>query len=279
MVNEPNLADQIEGARAYEGLHVPALFEQWCPRVLDAAGVEVGQSVLDVACGTGVLAREATARVGPAGRVAGVDPGAGMLAVAGELAPNVEWQEGTAESLPFRDQSFDAVVSQFGLMFFSDRTKALSEMVRVLKPGGRLAVAVWDSLDNSDAYPIAVKLLERLAGDDAANALRAPFVLGDKDALVALFEGSGVESVGIETVIGEARFPSIKTMVEADLRGWLPVMGVFLNEDQIQGILEEAETALAEYVTAEGDMVFNAPAHIVTGVNHHRQSRWLEGGT
>ena len=249
MVNEPNLADQIEGARAYEGLHVPALFEQWCPRVLDAAGVEVGQSVLDVACGTGVLAREATARVGPAGRVAGVDPGAGMLAVAGELAPNVEWQEGTAESLPFRDQSFDAVVSQFGLMFFSDRTKALSEMVRVLKPGGRLAVAVWDSLDNSDAYPIAVKLLERLAGDDAANALRAPFVLGDKDALVALFEDSGVESVGIETVIGEARFPSIKTMVEADLRGWLPVMGVFLNEDQIQSILEEAETALAEYVT------------------------------
>ena len=91
-------------------------------------------------------------------------------------------------------------------------------------------------------------------------------MLGDKDALVALFEGSGVESVGIETVIGEARFPSIKTMVEADLRGWLPVMGVFLDEDQIQSILEETETALAEYVTAEGDVVFNAPAHIVTGI-------------
>jgi hypothetical protein len=74
-----------------------------------------------------------------------------------------------------------------------------------------------------------------------------------------------VESVGIETVNGAARFPSIKTMVEADLRGWLPVMGVFLDEDQIQSILEEAETALAEYVCAEGDVVFNAPAHIVTG--------------
>jgi SAM-dependent methyltransferase len=188
-----------------------------------------------------------------------------MLAVAGELAPNVAWREATAESLPYHDQSFDAVVSQFGLMFFSDRTKALREMIRVLKPGGRLAVAVWDSLDNSDAYPIEVKVLERLAGDAAANALRAPFVLGDKDALIALFEGSGVESVGIETVNGAARFPSIKTMVEADLRGWLPVMGVFLDEDQIQSILEEAETALAEYVCAEGDVVFNAPAHIVTG--------------
>ena len=264
-MNEPTLEDQIAGARAYEGLHVPALFKQWCPRVLDAAGVEPGHRVLDVACGTGVLAREAAIRLGSAGRVVGVDPGRGMLAVASELAPNVEWQEAMAESLPYPDRSFDAVVSQFGLMFFSDRSLALREMIRVLKPGGRLAVAVWDTLENSAAYPIEVEVLERLAGDAAANALRAPFVLGDKDALIALFEDSGVESVGIETVNGTARFPSIKVMVEADLRGWLPVMGVFLNEDQIQEILEEAETALAEYVTAEGDVVFNSPAHIVTG--------------
>ena len=264
-MDEPNLADQIAGARAYEGLHVPALFKQWCPRVLDAAGVGPGHRVLDVACGTGVLAREAAIRVGPAGRVAGVDPGRGMLAVAGELAPNVEWQEATAESLPYADRSFDAIVSQFGLMFFSDRSQALREMIRVLKPGGRLAVAVWDSLENSAAYPVEVAVLDRLAGEAAANALRAPFVMGDKDALIALFEDSGVESVGIETVNGTARFPSIRTMVEADLRGWLPVMGVFLNEDRIQRILEAAETALAEYVTAAGDVVFNAPAHIVTG--------------
>lgn len=265
MVNEPHLDDQIAGARAYEGLHVPALFKQWCPRVLDAAGVEPGHRVLDVACGTGVLAREAAVRVGPAGRVAGVDPGRGMLTVARELAPNVEWREATAESLPYPEESFDAVVSQFGLMFFSDRSQALREMMRVLKPGGRLAVAVWDSLENSDAYPIEVEVFERLAGAAAAKALRAPFVLGGKDALIALFEGSGVESVGIETESGTARFPSIKTMVEADLRGWLPVMGVFLKDDQIQSILEEAETALAEYVTAEGGVVFNSPAHIITG--------------
>jgi len=265
IVNESMLDDQIAGARAYENLHVPALFKQWCPRMLDAAGVEAGDKVLDVACGTGILAREAAARVGSSGRVAGIDPGRGMLAVAREFAPNVEWREASAESLPYRDQSFTAVISQFGLMFFFDRSKALREMIRVLTPGGKLAVAVWDSLENSDAYPIEVEVLERLAGKAAANALRAPFVLGDKDALIALFEGSGVESVAIETVTGKARFPSIKTMVEADLRGWLPVMGVFLSNDKIQSVLEEAETALAEYVTAEGDVVFNAPAHIVTG--------------
>ncbi|RMH08017.1 MAG: methyltransferase domain-containing protein [Nitrospirae bacterium] len=264
-MQDANLEDQIAGARAYENLHVPALFKQWCPRVLDGARVSVGDRVLDVACGTGVLAREAAVRVGGTGFVAGVDPGRGMLAVANELAPHIEWIEGAAESIPYPDRSFDAVCCQFGLMFFTDRSQALREMLRVLKPGQKLAVAVWDSLENSAAYPIEVALLERLAGKAAADALRAPFVLGDNAALADLFENSGVESVSVATHNGTARFPSVKTMVEADLRGWLPVMGVLLNEEQIYEILAEAESALAEYVARDGQVVFNAPAHIVTG--------------
>jgi hypothetical protein len=109
-----------------------------------------------------------------------------------------------------------------------------------------------------------VELLQRLAGDAAADALRAPFVLGDTDALTALFEVSGVTAVGIQTEMGTARFPGIRTMVEADLRGWLPVMGVFLQDHQIRNILERAEPALADYVTRDGKVVFDAPAHIVT---------------
>jgi len=264
-MNKPNTDEQIPGARAYEALHVPALFKQWCPRVLDAAGVARGDRVLDVACGTGVLAREAAVRVGPSGSVAGVDPGRGMLAVAKELAPGIEWQECAAESLPYPDRSFDAVVSQFGLMFFSDRSQALREMVRVLKPGASMAVAVWDSLDRSEAYAEEVGLLQRLAGKEAADALRAPFVLGDKAELTALFEASAVQSVGVETHTGTACFPSVRTMVEADLRGWLPVMGVVLQEEQIDRVLSEAEDVLAKYVTGDGKVVFNSPAHIITG--------------
>jgi SAM-dependent methyltransferase len=257
--------EEVAAATAYENLHVPSLFRQWAPRVLDAVGVRSGERVLDVACGTGVLAREATARVGPSGGVAGVDPGAGMLAVAAQLEPGVEWRQGTAEALPYPDDVFDVTASQFGLMFFADREQALREMRRVTKPGGRIAVAVWDRLENSGAYPVEVELLERLAGTRAADALRAPFVLGDTTELAALFERAGLASVSITTRSGPASFPSVRTMVEADLRGWLPVMGVDLDEDLIARILREAEDMLARFVTPDGRVAFDSPAHVVMG--------------
>ncbi len=263
-MKDPASPAQIDAATAYQEFFVPALFQEWAPRVLGAAGIEPGQRVLDVACGTGVLAREAARRIGEGGFVAGIDPAPGMLAVARELAPAIGWHQGTAESLPFPERSFDAVVSQFGLMFFTDKERGLREMLRVLVPGGRLAVAVWDSLENSPAYPIEVELLDRLAGTPAGDALRAPFALGDKAELAALFERAGAVGVAIETCTGTARFPSIRTMVEADLRGWLPVMGVVLDEPLIQQILEAAEDALVHYQTARGQVEFDAPAHIVT---------------
>ena len=256
--------EELAAAEAYEKLHVPALFRRWAPVVLDSAALRQGDRILDVACGTGVLAREARARFGDSCSIIGLDAAAGMLAVARDLEPSIEWRQGSAESLPFEDAAFDVVVSQFGLMFFQDRSAAVREMLRVLAPGGRLAVAVWDSLYNSEAYPLEVDLLERRAGRDAADALRAPFVLGDKADLINIFSAAGAESIEIVTRDGSARFPGIRSMVEADLRGWLPVMGVFLPEKLIEDILEEAEQVLSAYVTEAGTVEFNSPAHVVT---------------
>jgi ubiquinone/menaquinone biosynthesis C-methylase UbiE len=233
--------------------------------VADAAQIRPGQRVLDVACGTGILAREAALRVGPGGFVAGLDRNPGMLAVAARLAPDIEWRQGTAESLPYPDQTFDVAVCQFGLMFFTDRRQALREMLRVLVPGSRLAVAVWDNIDHTPAYMDELALVERIAGPRAAEPLRAPFVLGDKSELAALFKDAGVATVEINTYHGPVRFPSIRFMIEADLRGWLPVMGVMLPEEQIQQILEEAEQVLSSYVNVDGQLVFDSPAHIVSG--------------
>jgi SAM-dependent methyltransferase len=188
-----------------------------------------------------------------------------MLEVAKEIAPNIEWKQGTAEDLPFPDQSFDVVVSQFGLMFFSDRTKSLREMLRVLTPGGRLAVAVWDSLDNIPAIADEVALLERVAGRAAADALRAPFVLGNKAELEQLARDAGVSAPTVNTNPGTARFPTIRSLLEADLRGWLPVMGVMLEEETIQRVLGDADRELRTYADGSGRAVFQISAHVLSG--------------
>jgi SAM-dependent methyltransferase len=265
---EPTLQVQVAAAKAYEALFVPALFGQFARKVADAAQVQPGERVLDVACGTGVLAREIASRIGSATGVAAVDPSPGMIAVAQQLAPAIAWREGVAESLPFPGESFDAVVSQFGLMFFTDRRQALREMLRVLAPGGRMVVAVWDSLEHMPAFAAEVALLDRMAGRPAADALRAPFVLGDRTELATLFSDAGAASVQVTTHRGTAQFPSIRTMVEADLRGWLPVMGVILSEEQIDRILQVALQTLGSYATADGKAAFPLSAHLVSATKH-----------
>ena len=260
----PATQEQIGAAEAYEELLVPALLRQWAPRVADAAGIRPGQRVLDVACGTGILAREAASRVGPTGRVTGIDASPGMIAVARRLGPAIEWRDGIAEALPYPDQAFDAVVSQFGLMFFTDRRQALAEMQRVLVPGGRLAVAVWGALEDIPAYATLVKLVDEMAGRQAADALRAPFVLGSRQELAALCSSAGLRSAAIATHRGTGDFPSIRAMVEADVRGWLRLLGILLSEEQIADILRAAETALGAFATPAGRAVFDMSAHIVT---------------
>jgi SAM-dependent methyltransferase len=249
-------------ADIYEEFFVPALFLEWSGRVADAARLEPGQKVLDVACGTGVLARRALERVKPGGAVSGLDRNEGMLAVARRKAPAIDWQSGRAEQLPYGDGSFDAVVSQFGLMFFEDQVKALSEMWRVLRPGGRLAVAVWASLDHFPGYEAMTALLERLFGTVVAGALKAPFVLGDAAALARLFGRAGITDAKIATPKGKVRFPSLEEWVRTEIKGW--VLADVLGDQQYQTLQRESAAHLAAFVRSDGSVEFAGPAHIVT---------------
>lgn len=249
-------------AEVYEEFFLPALFAEWAPRVADAARIGAGHKVLDVACGTGVLARTLAQRVGPLGSVTGFDINPGMLAVAQRKAPDITWRQGRAEALPFDNDSFDAVVSQFGLMFFVDRRAALAEMYRVLRPGGRLAVAVWDAVDKSPGYAAMVKLLQELFGEKLADALRAPFVLGDAKVLRSLFAEAGIEDAQIATQEGTARFDSIRSWVYTDIKGW--TLADMIDDRQFELLAREAERVLRPFVTASGAVAFAAPAHIVT---------------
>jgi ubiquinone/menaquinone biosynthesis C-methylase UbiE len=249
-------------AEVYEEFYLPALFQEWASPMLEAARVEPGARVLDVACGTGVLARALAERVGPRGAVVGLDINEGMLAVARRVSPRVEWRAGAAERLPFDAESFDAVLSQFGLMFFDDRPAAIREMQRVLKPGGRLAVAVWDTLENTPAYAAFVALLRRLFGEQVAGSLRAPFVLGDPKALAALFAEAGIVDAHVATRRGTARFPSIGAWVYADVKGW--TAADLIDDAGHEQIRREAERELRPFAGDDGAVSFAMPAHIVT---------------
>ncbi len=248
-------------ADVYEEFFVPALFGEWGPKVSAAAHLAPGQSVLDVACGTGALARTAKDRVGPSGSVVGCDRNEGMLAVAARIRNDIEWQTARAEALPFADHEFDAVVSQFGLMFFEDRAAALTEMWRVLKPGGHLAVAVWARLEDVPGYAAMTELIERLFGTEAGDALRAPYTLGDKHTLRVLFESAGVSNVRIDSLDGVAQFASIAEWVHTDVKGW--TLSDMIDDDQYRNLQREAEHTLERFVEESGTVRFAHPAHVV----------------
>jgi SAM-dependent methyltransferase len=272
-MTDPTWRATVDIARVYQEQVVPALMEEWAPRVAAAAEIRPGHRVLDVACGTGVLTRAAATRAGASGSVTGLDLSPRMLAIAARVSPKLTWQEGDAQALPFPDNSFDAVVSQFGLMFVPNAPLALREMMRVLKPGGHLAVAVWASLTDTPVYAAEVALVERVAGTTAGAPLRAPFVLGDSGRFAGLFNAAGIEGATIGLQPGSGAFPSIRTMVELDLRVLLPTIDVALDEERIEEILRRAETELRPFVVEEGGkVVFASPAIVATALKPPTQS-------
>lgn len=249
-----------EAAALYENFFVPALFAGSAPRIVQHVQAQPNESVLDVACGTGVLAR-AFADAG-VGSVTGLDCNSGMLSVARAKAPGLRWVQGAAEALPFDRHAFDIVASQFGLMFFEDREVALAEMWRVCRPGGRIAVAVWASLEETPGYAAVVHLLERLFGSRVADELRAPYVLGNRETLQHTFAAAGIEGAEVRKIQGTARFPSIGDWIECDIRAW--TLGDMLDREQQAQLQREAATALARFATPDGTVAFDTPALLVS---------------
>ena len=186
-----------------------------------------------------------------------------MLEVARRKRIDADWRAARAESLPFDDQSFDAVVSQFGLMFFDDRAQSLREMMRVLRPGGRLAVAVCDGLDRSPGYAALADLLQRLFGDRVAAAFRAPFVLGDEVLLQRLCEEAGIGGAVVARHAGVVRFASIDALVSTE-RACAWTLGGLLDDAQFDSLLEESCIQLAPFVQPDGSVAFTMPALIIS---------------
>lgn len=185
-------------AQNYENHFVPAIGTPFARRLLATAKVIRGERVLDVACGTGLVARLAAEAVGPHGAVAGLDPTLGMLEMARSVSPaGMDWYEAPAESMPLPDGSFDVVLCSMGLQFFEDKVKGLREMRRVLAPGGRAVVstpgptpALFEAIDAA---------LTDHVGPEASRFVHAVFSVHDPAEARELFGSAGFDDVEVET--------------------------------------------------------------------------------
>jgi len=248
-----------EAARIYEEFYLPALFAEWPPLVAKAAQIRKGDRVIDVACGTGALAIAVSEYVGPEGATVGIDVNDAMLDIARSKSSSVEWLNAPAESLPFNDDQFNVVVSQFGLMYFENQEGAIREMLRVLEQNGSLAVVVWDQLDNNPGLAAEEHLWRKVLGTKVDET---PYKLGDKEALENLFKSSSVNNIQIATHEGTARFDSIESWIHTGAKGW--TADDALSDDQLTHLLKTAEQELTGFRTAQGTVAFPTSAHIVT---------------
>jgi SAM-dependent methyltransferase len=261
---------QVAGSAAevYERELIPAIFGPWAPQVVALAGPARGERVLDVACGTGVVARLAAQWVGPVGRVVGLDLNPSMLAVARSLPAAgvpVGWVQASAVRLPFRDRSFDVACCQLGLQFFPDRPAALAEMARVLAAGGRMVAMVWQPIDRSPGFAVLAEALDRHIGPAAGAIMRTPFALGDERALRGLVAGAGFQDVEVDRQAGVVRFGSARKLIVAYGTG-SPLAGPIGGAGPAAraGLLAEVQAALDSWQSPAG-LAFPIEALLVSG--------------
>jgi ubiquinone/menaquinone biosynthesis C-methylase UbiE len=258
-------------AQTYESFMVPFRFRPWAGQLLDRLELSPGMKVLDVACGTGIVARTAAGRLKGTGQIVGIDMNPSMIEVAAEAAAregfSISWEVGKAESLPYPDGSFDLVTIQQGLQFFPDKVGALRECFRVLVPGGTLAVGIWSSLERQGIQKAYAEAIERVTG---APSMHAPYGAVTPESLQMLLEEGGFGSISLEEVTIELTFddPSsfIERMVESTSAGVPTMHSRSEAERRALSATVTRETADAvRAATVDGRLVTKSTAYIATG--------------
>jgi len=253
----------------YQEFLVPGMFAPFAERLVEHGCVRPGSRVLDVACGTGVVSRTAAILAGTGGSVASVDLGEPMLAIARshpaeENAAPIDYAQADAAALPFDADEFDAALCQQGLQFFPDRAVALAEMRRVLKPGGRAAIATWK--DIRPPFSEIADALGRHVSTEAAQMMYSPNALGDGATLAGLMSDAGFSEVAVIDETIECTWASHPEFA----RGYIaasPIAPVFAaaSSHSQQAVCDEVAERLAPHATAEGSLRMPMTSNVAVG--------------
>ena len=260
---------QLSGSapELYERYLVPAITSKWAADLVERAKPIDGEAVLDVACGTGIVARLAADRM-TRGRVVGLDLNSGMLAVARSARrEGIEWIEGSALNLPFDDGAFHGVLCQLGLQFFPDRPRALHEMRRVLHASGRLALSVFSPIEETPAAYAFVQALDRHLGPDASATKRAEHIFGSAEEVRIVLAEEGFKQIDVQTVTQRIVFPSVLDYVRFQLTA--TPMASLLNdrselerEKEIEAVVTHTASLLEPEMVRDGRLTFPQVAHV-----------------
>jgi ubiquinone/menaquinone biosynthesis C-methylase UbiE len=251
-MNLPGFAmDPASFPQMYERWLVGPLFRPWAELTLDELGLSSGDTVLDVACGTGIAARVAQQRLGEGSRIVGVDASPGMLAVARAVAPQIDWREGSADALPLGDaRPFDVVICQQGLQFFSDKPAAAAQMRRALAPGGRLAVSTWRSDDEAPLPRELRRVAERHLGPIADQR----YAYGDAGLLERLLRDAGFADVRVRERSRTVRLDGqVFVRMNAMALIGMSARGKTMSPDERQRVLETIVRDSAQALSAGVD--------------------------
>jgi ubiquinone/menaquinone biosynthesis C-methylase UbiE len=250
-------------AELYERVLVPTIFAPWAHELIERAR-PIGPSdrILDLGCGTGIVARLLRERLGGAGRITGVDASPDMLAVARVHAPELDWREGNAMALPFADASFELVVCQQMLQFVPDRAAAAREIRRVLAPGGRLIAATWRARHEQPLFETLGVIAERHLGP----AVDKRFALGDDAELAALLAGAGLTDVRVEIVTRTERHPDFPFRRSALAAGH-DVSALSDTEREARLVALEVESAAAtQRFVVDGTITVPSRSNLATAI-------------
>lgn len=233
----------------------PALFEPYAADLVERLNVSEGASVLELACGTGIVTRRLRDRLPPGVRLVATDLNEAMMAYAArKFRPDeaVEWKQADATNLPFPDESFNAIVCQFGLMFVPDKEGAIREAYRVLKPGGAFLFSVWDAIEQNDLAHIAHTTISTFFEHDPPNFYEVPFCFHDPEVIKSLMTRAGFRDTKLSLLtlpsISPSALEAAKGLVEGN-----PVI-VAIKERRPSDV-PKIVAAVAEAVAARcGDM-------------------------